>query len=144
MEVAETVSTVRVLCAIGSSLLMWGMLAVVAVNTNLEALGLAICIYSALLLCQTSITPSHVHGTGRARAEVGFGAANAAVDNGVHDCQSTLPSCSVCLEAMDAHAVDAPLYILDPCGHQLHLTCVIDLLRHNQLRCPLCRTEFQF
>jgi hypothetical protein len=145
MEVALSfspkASSVRVLCTMGSSLLMWGMLAVVAVCTNLEALGLSICIYSALLLCQTSAISSHVRED---ETILGIAATSHTSTHAADGCLSSLPLCSVCLDTLDGNALDAPLYDLEPCGHQLHLTCVIQLLRHNQQRCPLCRAQFEF
>ena len=43
-------------------------------------------------------------------------------------------TCSICLES-DLSGC----YILSPCNHKFHTSCIIESLRRNGPKCPLCR-----
>ncbi len=58
---------------------------------------------------------------------------------------STHDNCAICLEPMD----DIKKVLITPCGHRLHLGCVLDFEEHKarenvkQRTCPLCRKSFE-
>jgi len=43
-------------------------------------------------------------------------------------------TCSICLESDTSGC-----YVLSPCNHKFHTNCIIESLRRNGPKCPLCR-----